>query len=147
MSDFSITKINEKIEKQSKFVEIIKNSIGDVIVGQNELIDKILIGVLSKGHLLLEGVPGLAKTLTVNVFARAIETNFQRIQFTPDMLPADLLGTLNEKQPPFLFFLSSHIGFISSLIINNIQFFTSFSGTTLKSAIISSTVLNFLITL
>ena len=103
MSDFSITKINEKIEKQSKFVEIIKNSIGDVIVGQNELIDKILIGVLSKGHLLLEGVPGLAKTLTVNVFARAIETNFQRIQFTPDMLPADLLGTLifNQKLGKF----------------------------------------------
>ena len=103
MSDFSITKTNEKIEKQSKFVEVIKNSIGDVIVGQNELIDKILIGVLSKGHLLLEGVPGLAKTLTVNVFARAIETNFQRIQFTPDMLPADLLGTLifNQKLGKF----------------------------------------------
>ena len=103
MSDFSIAKINEKIEKQSKFVEIIKNSIGDVIVGQNELIDKILIGVLSKGHLLLEGVPGLAKTLTVNVFARTIETNFQRIQFTPDMLPADLLGTLifNQKLGKF----------------------------------------------
>ena len=103
MSDFSITKINEKIEKQSKFVEVIKNSIGEVIVGQNELIDKILIGVLSKGHLLLEGVPGLAKTLTVNVFARAIETNFQRIQFTPDMLPADLLGTLifNQKLGKF----------------------------------------------
>ena len=103
MSDFSITKINEKIEKQSKFIEIIKNSIGDVIVGQNELIDKILIGVLSKGHLLLEGVPGLAKTLTVNVLARTIETNFQRIQFTPDMLPADLLGTLifNQKLGKF----------------------------------------------
>ena len=103
MSDFSITKINEKIEKQSKFVEIIKNSMGDVIVGQNELIDKILIGVLSKGHLLLEGVPGLAKTLTVNVLARTIETNFQRIQFTPDMLPADLLGTLifNQKLGKF----------------------------------------------
>ena len=103
MSDFSITKINEKIEKQSKFVEVIKNSIGDVIVGQNELIDKILIGVLSKGHLLLEGVPGLAKTLTVNVLARTIETNFQRIQFTPDMLPADLLGTLifNQKLGKF----------------------------------------------
>ena len=103
MSDFSITKINEKIEKQSKLVKEIKNSIGDVIVGQNELIDKILIGVLSKGHLLLEGVPGLAKTLTVNVFARAIETNFQRIQFTPDMLPADLLGTLifNQKLGKF----------------------------------------------
>ena len=103
MSDFSITKINEKIEKQSKFVEVIKNSIGGVIVGQNELIDKILIGVLSKGHLLLEGVPGLAKTLTVNVLARTIETNFQRIQFTPDMLPADLLGTLifNQKLGKF----------------------------------------------
>ena len=74
-----------------------------MIVGQNELIDKILIGVLSKGHLLLEGVPGLAKTLTVNVFARTIETNFQRIQFTPDMLPADLLGTLifNQKLGKF----------------------------------------------
>ena len=76
MSDFSITKINEKIEKQSKFVEIIKNSIGDVIVGQNELIDKILIGVLSKGHLLLEGVPGLVETLTVNVLQEQLNQIF-----------------------------------------------------------------------
>ena len=103
MSDFSITKINEKIEKQSKFIERIKDSISQVIVGQEELINKILIGLLSKGHLLLEGVPGLAKTLTVNVVAQSIETNFQRIQFTPDMLPADLLGTLifNQKLGKF----------------------------------------------
>ena len=103
MSEFSLSEINDRISKQSKFVDSLKKSIGEVIVGQNELVDKILIGLLANGHILLEGVPGLAKTLTVNTLAQAINTSFQRIQFTPDMLPADLLGTLifNQKKASF----------------------------------------------
>ena len=99
MSEFSLSEINDRIAIESKFIEPLKSSIGEVIVGQGDLINKILIGLLANGHILLEGVPGLAKTLMVNTLAKAIDTNFQRIQFTPDMLPADLLGTLifNQK--------------------------------------------------
>jgi len=103
MSEFSLSEINDRIAKESKFIDSLKASIGEVIVGQDDLINKILIGLLANGHILLEGVPGLAKTLTVNTLAKAIDTNFQRIQFTPDMLPADLLGTLifNQKKGTF----------------------------------------------
>ena len=103
MSKFSLSEINDRISKESKFIDPLKASIGEVIVGQDELVNKILIGLLANGHILLEGVPGLAKTLTVNTLAKAIDTNFQRIQFTPDMLPADLLGTLifNQKKGTF----------------------------------------------
>ena len=103
MTNFSLSKINEKVVKDSKFVPKLKESISQIIVGQNELIDKILIGMLANGHILLEGVPGLAKTLTVNTLAKSINTGFQRIQFTPDMLPADLIGTLifNQKTSGF----------------------------------------------
>ena len=103
MSEFSLSEINERIAKDSKFVPLLKEAISQVIVGQNELIDKILIGMLANGHILLEGVPGLAKTLTVNTLAKSINTSFQRIQFTPDMLPADLIGTLifNQKTSGF----------------------------------------------
>jgi MoxR-like ATPase len=103
MSEFSLSEINDRIAIESKFIEPLKSSIGEVIVGQGDLINKILIGLLANGHILLEGVPGLAKTLMVNTLAKAIDTNFQRIQFTPDMLPADLLGTLifNQKKGTF----------------------------------------------
>jgi len=103
MSEFSLTEINDQIAKESAFIEPLRSSIGEVIVGQDEIINKILIGLLANGHLLLEGVPGLAKTLTVNTLAQVIDTKFQRIQFTPDMLPADLLGTLifNQKTGTF----------------------------------------------
>ena len=103
MSEFSLTEINDQIAKESAFIETLRSSIGEVIVGQDEIINKILIGLLANGHLLLEGVPGLAKTLTVNTLAQVIDTKFQRIQFTPDMLPADLLGTLifNQKTGTF----------------------------------------------
>ena len=103
MSEFSLSEINDRIAIESKFIEPLKSSIGEVIVGQEDLINKILIGLLANGHILLEGVPGLAKTLMVNTLAKAIDTNFQRIQFTPDMLPADLLGTLifNQKKGTF----------------------------------------------
>jgi len=98
MSEFSLTEINDKISRSSLFVDQLKKSMNQIIVGQDELINKILIGMLANGHILLEGVPGLAKTLTVKVLAQLISTNFQRIQFTPDMLPADLLGTLIYNQ-------------------------------------------------
>lgn len=103
MSEFSLSEINDRIAKESTFIDPLRSSIGEVIVGQDELINKILIGLLANGHLLLEGVPGLAKTLTVNTLAQVIDTGFQRIQFTPDMLPADLLGTLifNQKTGAF----------------------------------------------
>ncbi len=98
-----IKAINDKILKESEFVEKIVAEIGKVIVGQNYMIERLLIGLLSNGHILLEGVPGLAKTLTVKTLSGTVKTNFQRIQFTPDLLPADLLGTLifNQKDGEF----------------------------------------------
>ena len=103
MNEFSLTEINEKISKSSLFVDELKNKLNKIIVGQHELIDKILISMLANGHILLEGVPGLAKTFTVNTLSKLINTEFQRIQFTPDMLPADLIGTLiyNQKTGEF----------------------------------------------
>jgi len=103
MSDFSLTEINERISKSSIFVDELKKGMSQVIIGQDVLINKILISILANGHILLEGVPGLAKTLTVKTLAKLIATKFQRIQFTPDMLPADLLGTLiyNQKTGDF----------------------------------------------
>ncbi len=98
MTEFNLTELNEKITKESAFVQLLLGGIEQVIVGQKEIINKILIGLLSNGHILLEGVPGLAKTTLVRVVAQLIETKFQRIQFTPDMLPADLLGTLIYNQ-------------------------------------------------
>ena len=103
MKEFSLTEVNEKISKESAFVDDLRKSISQVIIGQKELIDKIIISLLANGHILLEGVPGLAKTLMVKVLAQLIDTKFQRLQFTPDMLPADLLGTLiyNQKTGEF----------------------------------------------
>ena len=98
MSDFNLSKLNEKIDQESSFVQPLLDGIGQVIVGQKEIVEKLIIGLLSNGHILLEGVPGLAKTTLVKVVAQLIDTKFQRIQFTPDMLPADLLGTLIYNQ-------------------------------------------------
>jgi len=92
--DKSIEAIHKKIQEESVFVEKITEEIGKVIVGQKYMVERLLIGLLSNGHVLLEGVPGLAKTLTVRTLSAAIQTKFQRIQFTPDLLPADLVGTL-----------------------------------------------------
>ena len=86
--------INEMVQAESGFVETLKSEIAKVIVGQDYMIDRLLIGMLSDGHILLEGVPGLAKTLTVKTRSECIRTKFQRIQFTPDLLPADLIGTM-----------------------------------------------------
>jgi len=103
MSDLSLTQINEKISESSKFIDNLLSSMNQVIIGQEKLIDKIIISMLANGHVLLEGVPGLAKTMMVKELSNCINTNFQRIQFTPDMLPADLLGTLiyNQKTGEF----------------------------------------------
>ena len=103
MSEFSIQEINDRISNSSQFIDDLKKGMNQVILGQEELVNKILISILADGHILLEGVPGLAKTLMVKTLARLIDTNFQRIQFTPDMLPADLLGTLiyNQKTGEF----------------------------------------------
>jgi MoxR-like ATPase len=93
-----IKAINEKVEKESAFADKIVNEVSKVIVGQTYMIERLLIGLLSNGHILLEGVPGLAKTLTVKTISQTINTKFQRIQFTPDLLPADLIGTLIYSQ-------------------------------------------------
>ncbi len=89
-----IQAINEKIKQESEFVEKITEEVSKVIVGQKYMIERLLIGLLTNGHVLLEGVPGLAKTLAVKTLSSTIQTKFQRIQFTPDLLPADLIGTL-----------------------------------------------------
>jgi MoxR-like ATPase len=103
MKKNELDSLNDKIQQKSSFVDELRNEISNVIVGQHDLIDKILISVISNGHILLEGVPGLAKTLTINTVASLINADFKRIQFTPDMLPADLLGTLiyNQKTGEF----------------------------------------------
>lgn len=95
--------LGEKIELHSAFIDEIYTELNKVIVGQRYMIDRLLIGLLADGHVLLEGVPGLAKTLTVSSLAKVINTKFQRIQFTPDLLPADLVGTLiyNQKESEF----------------------------------------------
>ena len=90
----NIKELNERIERESLFVETLRREMGKVIVGQAHLVDTLLIGLLSGGHILLEGVPGLAKTLAITTLAKAVDADFARIQFTPDLLPADLVGTL-----------------------------------------------------
>ena len=103
MSDFSLSEINERISRESVFIDKLRDEISKVVFGQLDLINRLLIGILANGHILIEGVPGLAKTLLVKTTAQLIEANFQRIQFTPDMLPADLIGTLiyNQKTGSF----------------------------------------------
>ena len=103
MSDFSLSEINERISKESVFIDKLRDEISSVVIGQTDLINRLLIGMLANGHILNEGVPGLAKTQLVKTIAQLIEAKFQRIQFTPDMLPADLIGTLiyNQKTGGF----------------------------------------------
>lgn len=98
-----IKTINEMIQRESGFVDTLTAEVGKIIVGQKQMVDRLLIGLLCNGHILLEGVPGLAKTLTIKTLAAAISARFQRIQFTPDLLPADLIGTMiyNQKDGKF----------------------------------------------
>lgn len=98
-----IKEINEKIERESAFVDLLTREINKVIVGQKYMIERLLIGLLGQGHILLEGVPGLAKTLAINTLSKAVQGSFSRIQFTPDLLPADVVGTMiyNIKESNF----------------------------------------------
>jgi MoxR-like ATPase len=98
-----ITALNAKIRDESAFVDLIRQEISKVIVGQKDMVDRLLIGLLANGHILLEGVPGLAKTLAIKTLAATMEADYQRIQFTPDLLPADLLGTqiYNQREGKF----------------------------------------------
>ncbi len=100
----NIQELNEKIKLESSFVDLVNLEMGKVIIGQKHLIDSLLIGLLSDGHILLEGVPGLAKTLAINTLATTIDAKFSRIQFTPDLLPADLIGTMiySQKKEEFM---------------------------------------------
>ena len=98
-----IRAINEKIERESAFIDLLSLEMNKVIVGQKHMVERLLIGLLGQGHILLEGVPGLAKTLAINTLSQAVQGSFSRIQFTPDLLPADVVGTMiyNIKQNEF----------------------------------------------
>ncbi|WP_109301927.1 MoxR family ATPase [Aquimarina sp. AU474] len=102
-SSIDIASINQKIEKESAFVDLLTLEMNKVIVGQKHMVERLLIGLLGQGHILLEGVPGLAKTLAINTLSQAVHASFSRIQFTPDLLPADVVGTLiyNMKENDF----------------------------------------------
>lgn len=98
-----ITALNERIRKESEFIDLLLHEVGKVIIGQKQMLERLVIGLLGNGHVLLEGVPGLAKTLAIKSLAASMKAKFQRIQFTPDLLPADLIGTLiyNQKEGNF----------------------------------------------
>ena len=102
-NNIDINKINAQIKKDSEFIDLLLLEINKVIVGQKYMLERLLIGLLGKGHILLEGVPGLAKTLAINTLSQAVKGTFSRIQFTPDLLPADVVGTMiyNIKQNDF----------------------------------------------
>jgi MoxR-like ATPase len=102
--EVNIKELNERIKSESEFVDLITLEIQKVIVGQKGLVDRLLIGLLSDGHILLEGVPGLAKTLAISTLSQTIDASFSRIQFTPDLLPADLVGTMiySQKKEEFI---------------------------------------------
>jgi MoxR-like ATPase len=98
-----IRELNERIQRESAFVDLLTAEMDKVIVGQKHMVERLMIGLLSNGHILLEGVPGLAKTLAINTLAKCVDAQFSRIQFTPDLLPADLVGTMiyNQKKEEF----------------------------------------------
>jgi MoxR-like ATPase len=102
--DVDVRAINEKIERESAFIDILTLEMNKVIVGQKQMIESLLIGLLGNGHILLEGVPGLAKTLAINTLSKAVDASFSRVQFTPDLLPADVVGTMiyNMKENDFM---------------------------------------------
>lgn len=100
-----ISELNERIKNESSFIDLLMSEIGKVIVGQKMMVERLVIGLLGNGHILLEGVPGLAKTLAIKTLASAMKSKFQRIQFTPDLLPADLIGTQIYNQKDGNFFI------------------------------------------
>jgi MoxR-like ATPase len=119
--DQSIRVIHEKVSKVSVFIQALKQEIGKVIVGQEYLVERLLVGLLADGHVLLEGVPGLAKTLAVRTMAKSIDTQFQRIQFTPDLLPADLIGTTVYNPKDSHFFVKKGPIFTNLLLADEIN--------------------------
>ncbi len=104
MQSSEIAALNERIARESKVVDLLINEISKVIIGQHYMVERLMIGLLSSGHILLEGVPGLAKTLAINSLAKAVNAKFSRIQFTPDLLPADVVGTMiyNQQKNEFV---------------------------------------------
>ena len=99
MDSVDIKEINEKIQQESAFVDLLTMEVNKVIIGQKHMVERLLIGLLGNGHILLEGVPGLAKTLAINTLSKAIDGKFSRIQFTPDLLPSDVIGTTVYNMP------------------------------------------------
>jgi MoxR-like ATPase len=99
-----INEINQKVRDESSFVDRLISEVHRTIIGQKYMVERLLIGLLTRGHILLEGVPGLAKTLAIKTLSSAIDTRFQRIQFTPDLLPADLIGTMIYSQKDGTFY-------------------------------------------
>ena len=98
MDTVNIKELNERIQLESSFVDLLTMEMNKVIVGQKHLVENLMIGLLANGHILLEGMPGLAKTLAINTLASCVNAKFNRIQFTPDLLPADVLGTMIYSQ-------------------------------------------------
>jgi MoxR-like ATPase len=121
MTDPNLKELTAKIETSSHIFNTVKDEIGKVIVGQKEMIDRVLIALLADGHILLEGLPGLAKTLTVTTLAKIITADFKRIQFTPDLLPADLIGTSIYNQKEGVFTISKGPVFTNILLADEIN--------------------------
>ena len=117
----TIEKITEQVKTENGFVSEIKNEISKIIVGQEKLIDRILVSFLCQGHILLEGLPGLAKTLTIRTFSKTIQTDFKRVQFTPDLLPADLIGTRIYNPKDLNFFTKKGPVFTDILLADEIN--------------------------
>ncbi len=116
-----ISALNEKIKRESAFIDLLINEIGKVIVGQKAMVERLIIGLLGNGHILLEGVPGLAKTLAIKSLAAAMKAKFQRIQFTPDLLPADLIGTMIFNQRDGNFFIRKGPVFANFILADEIN--------------------------
>lgn len=116
-----IAQLNEKIKQESAFVDLVQSEFEKVVVGQKYMIERLMIGLLCNGHVLLEGVPGLAKTLTISTLAKIIDAKFHRIQFTPDLLPADLTGTLIYNQKEASFFVRKGPVFANLILADEIN--------------------------
>lgn len=118
---YDIKQINEKIHQSSAFVDLLNMEIGKTIVGQKYMVERLMIGLLAQGHILLEGVPGLAKTLAIKSLASAISAKFSRIQFTPDLLPADVIGTMIYNQPQNQFMVRKGPVFANFILADEIN--------------------------
>lgn len=116
-----ITALNEKIKQESAFIDLLMQEIGKVIVGQKMMVERLIVGLLGNGHILLEGVPGLAKTLAIKSLASAMKAKYQRIQFTPDLLPADLVGTMIYNQKDGKFFIKKGPVFANFILADEIN--------------------------